>query len=53
MRSQFYRAARDLGDLQAAEKGPSALGKRYARKAVYRKSNTATRQLLRMVGLSR
>jgi len=51
LRSQLYRAARDLGDLQAAEKGPTALGKRYVRKAAYRHTNGALRQVLRLFGL--
>lgn len=40
LRSQLYRGARDLGNLEAAEKGPASLGKRYARRAAYRKTNT-------------
>jgi hypothetical protein len=42
-----------MGDVQAAEKGPTALGKRWARKQVYRRSNATTRGLPRMVGLSK
>lgn len=53
MRSELYRTARVMGDLQAAEKGPTAYSKRVMRKSTYRRSNTMTRQLLRMVGLSR
>jgi hypothetical protein len=53
MRSELYRTARVMGDLQAAEKGPTAYGKRVMRKKMYRRSNSLTRQLLRMVGLSR
>jgi hypothetical protein len=53
MRSEMYRTARLMGDLQAAEKGPNAYGKRVMRKKMYRRSNTLTRRLLRMVGLSR
>jgi hypothetical protein len=48
----MYRTARVMGDLQAAEKGPTAYGKRVMRKKFYRRSNSATRHLLRMVGLS-
>ena len=47
-RSQLYRGARDLGNLEAAEKGPTSLGKRYVRRAAYRKTNTG----LRAFGLS-
>jgi len=53
LRSEMYRTARVMGDLQAAEKGPTAYGKRVMRKQMYRRSNSLTRQLLRMVGLSR
>ena len=38
-RSQLYRAARDLGDLQAAMHGPTAYAKRRVRKAAYREVN--------------
>ena len=39
LRSQLYRAARDLGNVDAVEKGPSAYGKRVVRRTVYRKVN--------------
>lgn len=52
-RSTLYRAARLLGDAQAASRGPAPLAKRYARKAVYRRTNSATRSLLKGLGLSR
>jgi len=39
LRSQLYRAARDLGDLQAIEKGPTAYAKRRVRKVAYREVN--------------
>ena len=48
LRSQLYRSARVLGDLEAMEKGPSAYGKRVVRKAAYRKSSSLTRNLLKM-----
>jgi hypothetical protein len=48
LRSQLYRSARILGDLEAMEKGPSAYGKRVVRKAAYRKSSSLTRTLLKM-----
>jgi hypothetical protein len=51
LRSQLYRAARDLGDLQAAAKGPVPLGKRYARKVAYREVNGQLRHILRTMGL--
>lgn len=61
LRSQLYRAARDLGNVQAAERGyrrggvagaVAGEGRRYARRAVYRRSNTLTGQFLRALGLS-
>jgi len=51
VRSQLYRAARDLGNVQAAAKGPGAYGKRVARRAVYRKGNSGIRKVLRVFGL--
>ena len=35
-----WRATPDLGNVQAAEKGPVSYGKRVVRRRVYRKSNT-------------
>jgi hypothetical protein len=49
-RSQLYRAARDLGNVEAAEKGPGAYGKRVVRRRVYRTTNRATGRLLRRLG---
>ena len=53
LRSQLYRAARDLGNVEAAEKGPSAYAKRYSRRKVYARTNSITRQILRAIGLSK
>lgn len=53
LRRNLYRAARDLGDLEAAEKGPAEFGKRLIRKRVYRKTGGLTRSLLQALGLSR
>jgi hypothetical protein len=53
LRSQFYRAARDLGNIEAAEKGPASYGKRVVRRNVYRKTNSVTRSILRGFGLSK
>ena len=50
-RSQSYRVARDLGNVQAALKGPSAYSKRYVRRAVLRKTNRTTYKVLRSFGL--
>jgi hypothetical protein len=38
LRSQFYRAARDLGNVQAVSRGPGSYAKRVARRKVYSKS---------------
>jgi hypothetical protein len=46
------RTVSDLGNLEAAEKGPTSLGKRYARRAAYRKTNTGLGGILRAFGLS-
>lgn len=53
LRSQLYRDARIMGNLQAAAKGPGAYAKRYARRKTYAKTNAATRTILRSLGLSR
>jgi len=53
LRSQLYRAARDLGNAEAAAKGPAAFGKRYARRKAYARTNSVTRQILRALGLSK
>jgi len=49
LRTQLYRAARLLGDVQAATKG--RYPQRVVRKAVYRNTNQATRRMLRVFGL--
>jgi hypothetical protein len=52
LRSQLYRGARDLGNIEAvAHGGVSGGAKRYARRAVYRKTNTVTGSFLRALGL--
>lgn len=51
VRSQLYRAARDLGNLEAAERGPGSYAKRYVRRRVYAKTNGLTRKILRAFGL--
>ncbi len=51
MRGELYRAARDLGNLQAAAKGPGPYARRVVRRAVYRKSNSELRRVLRSLGL--
>jgi hypothetical protein len=52
LRSQLYRAARDLGNVEAASKGPTAYGKRVVRRSVYRKTNSGLAGFLRAFGLS-
>lgn len=49
LRSQLYRAARDLGNIEAAEKGPGAYGRRVVRRRVYRTVNGGLSRLLRSV----
>ncbi len=51
LRSELYRAARDLGNVQAATQGPSAYAKRVARRKVYSSTNRLTHQLTRSFGL--
>jgi hypothetical protein len=52
LRSQLYRGARDLGNVEAAEHGGAGgLAKRYARRSVYRTTNRWTSSLLRGLGL--
>jgi hypothetical protein len=51
LRSQVYRAARDLGNVQAAAQGPGPYAKRVARRKIYAKSNGLTRSLLRSLKL--
>jgi hypothetical protein len=52
LRSQLYRAARDLGNVDAAEKGPASYGKRMVRRRVYRGTNRGLAGILRGLGLS-
>jgi hypothetical protein len=47
LRSQLYRAARDLGNIEAAEKGPASYGRRVVRRKVYSKTNGALGKFLR------
>jgi len=51
LRSQLYRAGRDLGNVQAASRGPGSYAKRVARRKVYRTTNRMTSQLLRSLRL--
>jgi hypothetical protein len=51
LRSQLYRAARDLGNVQAARRDPTDYGKRVIRRKVYRTTNGINRRLLKDLGL--
>ena len=51
LRSQLYRAARDLGNVQAARQGPTAYSKRVVRRKVYRTTNGINQRVLREIGL--
>ena len=53
LRTQLYRDARVMGNIEAAAKGPTAFGKRVVRRKAYAKTNSLTRKLLRSLGLSR
>jgi hypothetical protein len=50
-RRDLYRAARLLGTIDAAAKGPVPLGKRLVRKKVYAKANGKLARVLRRAGL--
>ncbi|MGH9007795.1 MAG: hypothetical protein ACRDV6_08810 [Acidimicrobiales bacterium] len=52
LRSQLYRAARDLGNVEAATQGPGALARRQVRRSGYRRTNRGLGSLLRAFGLS-
>lgn len=52
LRSQLYRAARDIGNVESVKDGGvKGLAKRDARRAVYRQTNKATGSFLRAFGL--
>ena len=51
LRSELYRAARDLGNVQAAARGPGPAARRVLRRAAYRKTNGELRRVLRTFGL--
>ncbi|MGH9057441.1 MAG: hypothetical protein ACRDYY_16525 [Acidimicrobiales bacterium] len=59
-RSQLYRLARDLGNVEAVEHGyrraglaggAEGAGERYARRAIYREGNRQINHMVRAVGL--
>jgi hypothetical protein len=49
LRSQLYRSARILGDVEAMSKGPGAYAKRVVRKKAYGRSMGLTSSLLRFL----
>lgn len=49
LRSQLYRSARLLGDLEAASKGPGAYAKRVVRKKAYGRSMGLTNAFFRFL----
>lgn len=52
LRSNLYRAARVLGDVEAIENGGAeGLARRQVRRVVYRTSNRLTGRFLRALGL--
>ena len=51
LRSQLYRAARDLGNVEAGAKGPTAYGRRVVRRKAYRSTNRVLGRFLRGMGL--
>ncbi len=51
LRSELYRSARLLGNVQAATRGPGAYAKRVARRKEYAKSMGMTRKFTRGLGL--
>lgn len=53
LRSQLYRAARDMGNIEAASRGPAAYGRRVVRRKAYAKSGSMTRAILKMLGMGR
>lgn len=50
-RRQTYRAARDMGNLRAAERGPVSYGKRVVRRKAYRSTNRTLGKVLKGFGL--
>ena len=53
LRSELYRDARVMGNVQAAAKGPDAYAQRYARRKVYSRTNSFTHSILRSIYLSK
>jgi hypothetical protein len=53
VRSQLYRAARNVGNLDAAETVASSIRRRYTRRKVYAMTYGMTRIFPRSIGLSK
>ncbi|HEY5111744.1 MAG TPA: hypothetical protein VII67_05370 [Acidimicrobiales bacterium] len=53
LRSELYRDARLLGNVQAASRGPGAYAQRYARRKVYARTNSFTHSILKSISLSK
>jgi hypothetical protein len=53
LRSELYRDARLLGNVQAAAHGPGSYAKRYARRKVYSRTNSFTHSILKSINLSK
>ena len=53
LRSELYRDARLLGNVQAASHGPGAYATRYVRRKVYSRTNAFTHSIVRSINLSR
>jgi len=51
LRSELYRDARILGNLEALTKGPGAYSKRYVRRKVYSRSMGVTNSILKSINL--
>lgn len=53
LRSELYRDARLLGNVEAATHGPGAYAQRYVRRRVYARTNSFTHSILRSIYLSK
>ena len=53
LRSELYRDARLLGNVDAALQGPAAYSRRYVRRKVYARTNGFTQSILRSIHLSK
>lgn len=53
LRSELYRDARLLGNVEAASHGSGAYARRYVRRKVYSRTNSFTRSILRSISLSK